>query len=68
LDLKSDQAEVRVMYKCKYFSIQELVSPTVYQQKGEGAWRFFNPVALKGLDKLRERYGAMIRSSDVGSF
>jgi hypothetical protein len=47
------------MYKCKYFHIKELVSPKVYTQKGEKAWRFFNPVALQGLDKLREKYGAM---------
>lgn len=45
------------MYKCKHFDIKELVSPQVYEDKGEKAWRFFNPVALKGLDKLREKFG-----------
>ena len=47
------------MYKCKHFHIKELVSPQVYMAKGEKAWRFFNPVALQGLDKLRDKYGSM---------
>ena len=45
------------MYKCKYFDIRELVSPEVHRLKGDRCWRFFSPIALKGLDKLREKYG-----------
>jgi len=45
------------MYKCKYFTIEELVSPNVYDAKGDRCWRWFNPIALKGLDKLREKFG-----------
>lgn len=45
------------MYKCKYFKIQELVSRKVHQLYGEHAWRFFDPIALKGLDHAREIYG-----------
>lgn len=46
-------------YQCKHFGIRELVSPETYNIKGEKCWRWFNPVALKGLDKLRERFGPM---------
>ena len=46
-------------YKCKHFIIQELVSKKVYEAKGEQCWRWFNPIALRGMDKLRERYGPM---------
>lgn len=48
------------MYKCKYFKIQELVSPIVYQAWGEQAWMFFNPETLKELDLIRETYGSEI--------
>ena len=47
------------MYKCKHFCIEELVSPAVYEKKGEKCWRWFNPIALQGIDKLRDRYGGM---------
>ena len=47
------------MYKCEYFAIQELVSPKVYKAKGDRCWRWFDPVALKGLDKLREKFGPL---------
>lgn len=44
------------MYKCKYFKIQELVSPIVYNKWGEMAWMFFNPEVLQDLDTIRETY------------
>ena len=46
-------------YECEHFAIEELCSPQVITDKGDKAWRFFNPVALQGLDKLRKRYGKM---------
>ncbi len=46
-------------YKCKYFDIRELVSPSVYEAKGDRCWRWFDPVALQGLDKLRDRFGPL---------
>lgn len=46
-------------YKCEYFDIRELVSPSVYEAKGDRCWRWFDPVALKGLDKLREKFGPL---------
>ena len=48
------------MYKCKYFKIQELVSPIVYNKWGDMAWMFFNPEVLKDLDTIRETYGSPI--------
>lgn len=48
------------MYKCKYFKIQELVSPVVYNKWGDMAWMFFNPEVLKDLDTIRETYGSPI--------
>lgn len=46
------------MYKCKYFRIEELVSRKIHRLYGEHAWRFLDPVALKGLDFAREHYGS----------
>jgi len=50
------------MYKCKHFCIEELVSPAVYEarKRKQDWWRFLNPVALEGLDKLQEKYGRVI--------
>jgi len=49
------------MYKCEHFEIEELVSPAVHEARKhkQDWWRFFNPLALKGLDKLRDRYGSI---------
>lgn len=46
-------------YVCDHFCIEELVSPAVYEAKGDKCWRWFDSVALKGLDKLREKFGRM---------
>ena len=35
------------MYKCKYFKIQELVCPHVYEKYGDKSWEFFNEEFLK---------------------
>ena len=42
------------MYKCKWFTLKELVSPAVYQKFGEFAWYFLKPEMLMDLDTLRE--------------
>jgi len=45
-------------YRCKYFSIEELVSPAMHKEVHEEAlWRMFDPDVLKAADWLRERYG-----------
>lgn len=46
-------------YKPKYFTIQELVNPTLLKQIGEEtAWKLFDERLLKMADKIREKYGA----------
>ncbi len=45
------------MYKCKHFSIHELVPPNVFNQRQEKAWELLDERLLISLDKLRERYG-----------
>ena len=46
-------------YICEHFSIQELVPPEVFQERGNKAWSLFNPLILKSADRLRKRYGPM---------
>ena len=48
------------MYKCKYFTIRELVSSIVYKVWGERAWMFFDEERLKELDLIRETFGSAI--------
>lgn len=45
------------MYKCKHFTIKELVSPQVYNKFGEFAWKFFDENLLRDLDTIREYHG-----------
>lgn len=48
------------MYKCKYFSIKELVNPTLLKKIGEQvAWTTFDENLLKYADMIREKYGAI---------
>lgn len=47
------------MYKCKYFTIKELVNPTLLKQIGEQtAWTLFDERLLRMADAIREKYGA----------
>lgn len=47
-------------YRCKYFTIKELVHPDLLAKVGEDvAWRLLNPVLLKKADALRAKFGAM---------
>jgi hypothetical protein len=48
------------MYKCEYFSIKELVSPDVYELRGEKAWQLFDNRGLKMIDMLRKEFGVCI--------
>lgn len=41
------------MYRCKYFTLKELVSPAVYNHFGEFAWNFLHEGMLKDLDIIR---------------
>lgn len=47
------------MYKCKYFKIYELVPEDYYKKFGEKCWEILDERALKTLDALREKFGAM---------
>ena len=47
------------MYKCKYFSIKELVNSDLLKQIGETtAWKLFDERLLRYADVIREKYGA----------
>lgn len=53
------------MYKCKYFSIKELVNPTLLKQIGETvAWTIFDEELLKLADLMREKYGSITINSN----
>ena len=46
-----------MVYECKYFKLNELVSPAVYAHFGRFAWRFLDEGMKKDLDLLRELWG-----------
>ena len=46
--------------KSKYFSIQELVPPAIYEQFGERSWQFIDPRAGAVLDAIRELVGTSV--------
>lgn len=54
------------MYRPKYFSAKELVTPHVYNAYGEDSVRFIDENILKFLDKIRERYGKPIIVNSYG--
>ncbi len=48
-----------MIYRPRYFSLQELVSPEVFEARGERAWELLDVYALVTLDQLRERFGKL---------
>ena len=48
------------MYIPKYFVIQELVPPAIYEAYGDKAWQFLDERLLVTLDALRTALGPMI--------
>jgi hypothetical protein len=48
------------MYTCKFFEIEELVHPQVFQDRGYKAWMLLDKGLLMAIDRLRERFGPMI--------
>lgn len=48
------------MYKCKHFTIKELVTPQMYSAWGERCWSLFDDRLLRTLDALRERFGSCV--------
>lgn len=49
-----------MIYKCKYFKLQELVSPLVFNRYGDFAWGFFSAEILRDLDLIRQRFGSAL--------
>jgi hypothetical protein len=49
-----------LIYEPKYFSVQELVSPAIYEVCGEDSLYLYHPNILEGADKLREFFGPMV--------
>ena len=47
-------------YKCKYFKIQELVPPHIYEKRGDKSWELLDSRALMAIDSLRDLYGPII--------
>ena len=47
-------------YSPKYFSVKELVPPSVYAARGEKAIELFNPYLLETIDLLRDLFGQVI--------
>ncbi len=48
------------MIQPRFFTLQELVPPELFQQHGERLWLCFDARALITLDRLRERYGPIV--------
>lgn len=44
-------------YRCKYFTLEELIWPELYAERRDAAWDMFDPKVLITLDELRAAYG-----------
>lgn len=44
-------------YRCKFFIIQELVSPRIHEARGDRAWEMLDAGLLRAVDRLREKFG-----------
>ena len=47
------------MYTPSFFSIEELVPPSIYERRGERAWQLLDERMLVTIDQLRMRFGPM---------
>ena len=45
-----------MFYQAKHFDIEELVDRATFEQFGQKAWMFFNPIVLRQLDNLRDYF------------
>lgn len=46
-------------YRCRHFSLHELLPPDVYYKRGEMGWQLLDERLLRSIDALRDRYGPM---------
>lgn len=54
-----------MQYRCKFFTIKELVNPTLLAKIGEDtAWKMFDPRVLRMADAIRKKYGACTVNAD----
>lgn len=53
-----------MVYKCRFFKAQELVSPQVYQKYGEFCWKFFSDLLKIDLDTIPNYHGHGITIND----
>ncbi len=47
------------MYRSKHFALQELVSPEIYAERGESAWKLLDDRLLITADQIRETFGPL---------
>lgn len=47
-------------YRCKHFSIKELVTPQMYSDWGDKCWSLFDDRLLRMIDMLREELGPCV--------
>jgi len=45
------------MYRCKHFTLHELVPPHIMRTRGDKAWQLLDDRLLMTLDRLRDNYG-----------
>lgn len=43
----------------RFFILQELVAPTIFDRMGEEAWNLLDPDALEALQALRDKFGPL---------
>ena len=48
------------MYRCRHFSIKELVPPEIYESRGQRAWELLDTRILKAIDLIRDDFGPLI--------
>jgi len=53
------------MYKCRYFTIKELVSPTVFDKFGEFSWSFFDADFLRDFDFIRDEWEKVVGKANA---
>ena len=47
-------------YRPKHFALVELVGPEIFKERGDRAWELLQAPALRTLDALRNKFGAII--------
>lgn len=48
-----------MIYTARHFRIEELVSPEVFEQRGERAWELLDTYLIVTLDQMRDEFGPL---------